>query len=170
MANTYIQIGSTVTVGLLGAASIDFTSIPSTYTDLVIKASTRDGRAAAASDIIIGFNGVTTNLTFRRLYGDGSVAISSSGSTGATGIENAATSTASTFSNIEIYIPNYAGSSNKSWSADTTSENNATQAYAQITAGLWSDTAAITSIKLTAESSASFVQYSTVTLYGISKS
>jgi hypothetical protein len=169
MATTFTKIAD-VTVGSGGAASIDFTSIPSTYTDLVLKISSRDGRIAAASDIIIGFNGSTSSLTFRRLYGDGSNAISTSGSFGEIGIENASTSTASTFANIEVYIPNYAGSTNKSWSADSVSENNATAAYAQLTAGLWSNTAAITSIKLTAESSASFVQYSTATLYGVNKS
>ena len=36
MANTYVAI-ATVTVGSGGAASIDFTSIPATYTDLVVK-------------------------------------------------------------------------------------------------------------------------------------
>jgi hypothetical protein len=35
MANTYTLIASSVTVGSGGAANIEFTSIPATYTDLV---------------------------------------------------------------------------------------------------------------------------------------
>jgi hypothetical protein len=166
---TAITLISSVTVGSGGAANIEFTSIPATYTDLLLKVSSRDGRAAATgSDLIIGFNASTANLTFKRIFGTGSAVVSDSGSFGEIGIENASTSTASTFSNVEVYIPNYAGSNNKSWSADSASENNATEAYLQFTAGLWSITSAITSIKLTAEAGASFVQYSTAYLYGIS--
>jgi hypothetical protein len=78
------------------------------------------------------------------------------------------TSTASTFSNAELYIPNYAGSNNKSSSVDGVSENNATASNMALTANLWSDTAAITSIKLTPAGGGNFVQYSTAYLYGIS--
>jgi hypothetical protein len=150
------------------AASVTFDNLPTSgYTDLKIVASARDNRSAVASDFIIGFNGVTTNLSFRRLYGDGSSAISTSGSFGSAGIEVANTATASTFSNVEITIPNYRSSNFKSYSVDSVSENNATTAYAQLTAGLWSNTAAITSITFTAESSASFLANSTFSLYGI---
>ena len=149
-------------------ASVTFANIPQTgYTDLKIVASARDNRSAVASDFIIGFNGVTTNLSFRRLYGDGSNAISTSGSFGSAGIEVANTATASTFSNVEITIPNYTSSNFKSYSVDSVSENNATAAYAQLTAGLWSNTAAITSITFTAESSSSFLANSTFSLYGL---
>jgi hypothetical protein len=44
MALTYTAI-KTVTVGSGGAANIDFTSIPQTYTDLVLKVSARMNRA-----------------------------------------------------------------------------------------------------------------------------
>lgn len=172
MPNTYTLIASS-TVGAGGASSIDFTSIPSTYTDLIVKFSGRDNRSANGTDVYIGFNSSTSNLTMRRLYGDGSAAYSGSGSTGNIGIESAASSTASTFGNIEVYIPNYAGSNNKSYSADGVSENNASgagSAFAQLTAGLWSITSAITSISITPVSGNSFVQYSTAYLYGIKNS
>jgi len=166
MPNNYvllerIELNATTT-------SVTFANIPQTgYTDLKIVASARDNRSAVASDFIIGFNGVTTNLSFRRLYGDGSNAISTSGSFGSAGIEVANTATASTFSNVEITIPNYRSSNFKSYSVDSVSENNATAAYAQLTAGLWSNTAAITSITFTAESSSSFLANSTFSLYGL---
>ena len=166
MPNNYVLLE---TIALTQtAASVTFDNLPTSgYTDLKIVASARDNRSAVASDFIIGFNGVTTNLSFRRLYGDGSNAISTSGSFGSAGIEVANTATASTFSNVEITIPNYRSSNFKSYSVDSVSENNATAAYAQLTAGLWSNTAAITSITFTAESSSSFLQYSTFSLYGL---
>ena len=74
--------------------------------------------------------------------------------------------TASTFGNAELYIPNYTSSNNKSFSADSVTENNATAAYSQLIAGLWSNVTAITSLSL-APSSGTFVQHSTATLYGV---
>ena len=173
MANTYTLIASS-TVGGGGAASIDFTSIPSTYTDLVIKYSARTDRANTNSDIYLQFNGVATaTYSFKRIYGSGSGTGISDGLTndakgGFAGNAAGSTATASTFSNSEIYIPNYAGSTAKSWSVDSVAENNSATALATLQAGLWSGTAAITSIKLQDYNSASFVQYSTAYLYGIS--
>jgi hypothetical protein len=77
--------------------------------------------------------------------------------------------TASTFGNGEVYIPNYAGSTNKSMSADGVSENNGTEAYTDLIANLWSNTSAITSILLYPDSG-TWQQYSTATLYGIKNS
>ena len=167
MPVTYKKIAS-VTVGAGGAATIDIQNIPATYTDLVLKISSRDG--SGFSDAYITFNGSTANYTDRLLFGTGSAASSSVPS--GTGIiavaNNGSASTASTFSNVEIYIPNYAGSNNKSVSIDAVSENNATAAYAYLAAGLWSDSSAINRIVFTPFSN--LVQYSTATLYGISKS
>ena len=168
---TYIQIGSTVTVGAGGAANITFSSIPSTYTDLKLVWSARSARTAVnTDDMIIGFNGVNTNLSGRYLWGTGSAAASGTDTQLLVGEYPTATATASTFANCEVYIPNYAGSTNKSFSADTVSENNGTLAYATLTAGLWSSTAAITSIVLKTGSGSNLEQYSTASLYGISKS
>jgi hypothetical protein len=78
--------------------------------------------------------------------------------------------TASTFSNSEIYLPNYASSSiNKEYSSSGVVENNATAANSVLTAGLWSSTAAITQIDLVGMGG-DFVSGSTFYLYGINKS
>lgn len=167
MATTFVKI-ATVTVGAGGSATIDFTSIPSTYTDLCLKMSSRDNSSFVANNIVLSLNGSSASFSTRNLYGNGSTATSNT-NTGA-GLANAANSTANTFSNTEIYFPNYAGSTNKSYSTDSVVENNATEAYDWFYAGLWSNTAAINQITITAGSSASFRQYSTATLYGISKS
>ncbi len=171
MPDTFVKIAS-VTVGSGGASSIDFTSIPSTYTDLVVKISARYNDASVLGRF--RFNGDTgSNYSNRRLYGTGSSVASNSDSAQTSsyvfGLNDASNYTANTFSNAEFYIPNYAGSSYKSISIDAVSENNATEAYSTLQAGLWSNTAAITSIKIYQDSGL-FVQYSTATLYGIKNS
>lgn len=162
---------SSQTVGS-GVANVTFSSIPQTYTDLVIKLSVRDDSSAGDAEFIqLQFNGSTANLSSRWMRGNGTNATSSSSSTILeAGISNGPTTTATVFSNCDIYIPNYTSSNNKAVSADSVLENNATFGYSYISAGLWSNTSAITSIKLVNEGSGNFVQYSTFSLYGITKS
>ena len=162
MATTYTLISS-VTVGSGGAANIEFTSIPATYTDLVLKLSQRNTTGGNVVDVVsVTFNS-TSPATGRVLTGNGS----SAGSTTSTrlGVGNGSSSTATTFNNLEVYIPNYTSSNYKSFSADSVTENNATDAGQNLVAGLWENTSAITSISL---SSSTFAQYSTAYLYGIS--
>ena len=161
-------IGS-VTVGAGGAASIGFTGIPQTgFTDLLLVLSLRASTAAVGASTYIAFNGSTSGFSHRRLFGNGATAAATGDSFGNYANDmNGANTTASTFANTQIYIPNYAGSTNKSYSLDTALENNATTGYQMITAGLWANTAAITSITFTVESSGTFAQGSTAYLYGI---
>jgi hypothetical protein len=174
MANTYVQIGTTVTVGAGTAASIDFTSIPATFTDLVIRTSARTTSNAgqAWGGLRLAINGVTTNLTFKALYGDGSNASAGSGALAEVGLASSSASTASAFGNSECYIPNYANTSyNKSFSADGVQENNAASALLAIDTNLWSNTAAITSLSIQLQGGVgNFAQYSTAALYGIKNS
>ena len=167
MPNTFTLIASS-TVGSGGAASIDFSSIPSTYTDLCLKLSTR--HATGAPYLAVSFNGSTSSFTYRYLEGNGASASSGNGSANWSVALNPSSATASTFSNGEIYIPNYAGSNNKSFSADGVTENNGTTAYADMFASLWSNTVAINQITLSATGGGNFVEYSTAYLYGIVKS
>ena len=158
-----------ITVGAAGASSVTFSGIPQTgYTDLVIKASPRSDRANVKDTIDLKFNGTGTGLTERYLQGNGSAATSGS-LANYYGEINAASSSASTFSNLEIYIPNYASANYKSFSIDTVMEDNATLAIAELFAGLWSNTAAITSITLSVVNGTIFTQYSTFYLYGVAK-
>ena len=162
MPNTF-ELISAVTVGSGGASSIDFTSIPSTYTDLCVKFSLR--ASLSTNDAKIEFNGVSTNLSERAAGGNGSSTYSFNDSL-INPLVNPSTFTSNTFTSSEFYIPNYAGSSNKSLSQESVQETNATSANAIMTAGLWSNSAAISSIKI-APSSGTFVQYSTAYLYGV---
>lgn len=167
---TYIKIASN-TVGAGGAASVNFTSIPSTYTDLVVKASVRTSFSGTEGSLIIGFNSSLANFTLMMLRGSGAAASSFTRTTfseNRIAYINSVGGTASTFSNVEIYVPNYAGSNNKSISVDGVQEANATTAYSVLTAGLWSQTAAINALNFTVGSGDNFAQYTTFTLYGIS--
>ena len=170
MPNTFIKIAS-VTVGAGGAAAIEFTSIPQTYTDLCMKISARSlmtGTTFATGVLFINTN--TSNGSWRNLAGDGSFGFSNSNSGYIDGTYFPATNaTASTFGNVEFYFPNYTSANAKSVSMDGVTENNATLAYVNMRAILWNSTAAITSIGINA-GTANFAQHSTATLYGISKS
>jgi hypothetical protein len=169
---TFIKIAA-VTVGSGGASNIDFTSIPATYTDLCLKFSLRS-TDNTATDANLYFNNSTSSYSERMIYTDnGTSAASAATSSGLfnwPGTLNSPTTTASTFSNCEVYIPNYAGANNKSLSSDAIRENNATgNIQMRLVAGLWSNTAAITSVKLVPDYGV-FAQYSTATLYGIKNS
>jgi hypothetical protein len=165
MANTFELIASS-TVGVLGAASIDFTSIPSTYTDLCLNVSVRGSFVALNDSLYVNVNGSTANQTGRVLLGDGSTAGSQSFSRIVGRDIPGVAATSNTFSNISIYCPNYAGSSFKSFSIDDVMENNGTTVVMGISANLWSITSAITSLSLV-PASGNFVQYSTAYLYGV---
>jgi hypothetical protein len=153
------------------AASIEFTSIPQTFTDLIIVSSLRTDNNPDSSDYGIAglsINGSTANITSRALVGSGSAASSSSGT--AINIVTAGSSnTASTFGNFALYISNYTSSVAKSLSLDNVTENNATRAWQVIQAGLWNSSSALTSFGFTASASGNFVTGSTISLYGITK-
>jgi hypothetical protein len=167
MANTFIKIAA-VTVGSGGASSIDFTSIPSTYTDLCVLVSARIIGSGFSTPGALYVNTNLTTYSQRYILGDGGSA--SSGSNAFIGMFGTVPNTgytANTFGSASIYIPNYAGSTFKSVSSESVSETNGTTAYAMLNAGLISSTGAITSISLASDGP--FVQYSTATLYGIKK-
>ena len=167
MPNTFTLIASS-TVGAGGASSIDFTSIPSTYTDLVVKMSVRNASlnvTGGGQVFYVRFNSNTSSYSGTYLFGQGSGTPTSASDFYVLGDPSDAT--ASTFGSADVYIPNYAGSTNKSYSADSVSENNATRADAILTAALWSNTAAITSINITPAVGGSLAQYSTAYLYGV---
>lgn len=151
------------------ASSVTFDSIPQTgYTDLKIVGSARSTRSANGDDIRINFNGSNTNFSGRRILGTGSSAFSAT-MTSQIGIWNAASDTANTYGNFEVYIPNYNQAIAHSYSADTVNENNATAAYAQLTAGLWSPSTAqaITSVTFLSDNGFDLVAGSSFSLYGI---
>lgn len=173
MATTFTLISS-VTVGSGGASTITFTSIPQTYTDLKVVLSARSADSGVQDRITMKINGnAYGNWTLRWLGNAAGSAVSYTESAlGSNNINymSAGGSTASTFSNTEVYIPNYAGSNNKSISVDGVMENNSTTVYFGLEAALWSQTNAITQLDFLTATASGYAQYSTAYLYGISKS
>jgi hypothetical protein len=165
MANTYIQIGSTVTVGSGGAANIEFASIPATYTDLLLFVS---ARSSTTNDYYrININSSASNFSGLYLGSTGTSVVTGSSSP-AFGRMTQSGYTANTFGNDFWYLPNYTSSNNKSISVDAVTENNSSTSYLDFVAGLWSQSAAITNIKFV-PNTGNFAQYTTATLYGIKK-
>ena len=168
-----MELITSVTVGSGGAASVTLPAtgtIPATYTDLKVVISSRN--TDIYNEIHFRFNGDTgNNYSGRNIYGNGSSATSSSSSSISSlqnlTVESVSGQTASTFGNTELYIPNYTSSNYKSISADGVQENNATSAQAMLGAGLWANTAAITTITAF-PSIGTFAEGSTFYLYGIS--
>ncbi len=172
MPNTYTLISSNV----LGssAASVTFSAIPATYTDLVLRCSLRSDVASTLENVTIRYNSDSaTNYSLTRLRGDGSAASSSASSSANEmtffAAADGSTATSNTFSNWELYIPSYTVSQNKPMSSFQVQENNTTAANTTVVATLWRNTAAITSMLISAQSS-NFVSGSSFYLYGIKNS
>jgi len=173
MANTFTLISS-VTVGAGGAANIEFTSIPATYTDLLLKVSPRQSGNVNSYQFSIRFNSNSSNIYSRKnLFGYG-IGVDSQTQSNTNsiyiGFDQSNSTGANTFGNYEVYIPNYASSNQKSLSVDSVTEDNIGELYGiSLVAGLWASTDAITSILLQdLHGGTNLVQHSTAYLYGIS--
>lgn len=171
MAATYVPIASnTLTTS---AASVTFSSIPATYTDLVLKWSARSNDSGNSELLLVSLDGTTsgTSQSNIELQGTGSSAVSFSNPNRANMLAAVTgnNATANTFSSGELYIPNYAGSTNKPASIFSANENNTTNAVIQVLAGLLRSTSVISSIRL-APSSTTFLTGSSFFLYGIKNS
>ena len=171
MASTYTLISSNVLSS--SAASVTFSSIPSTYTDLVIRCS---ARSTASGGVFLQINGDSSTIySTTRLRGDGASASSGRTTSAANlyfAIDVPSTSTANTFTNQEFYIPNYTVTQNRAISNFSITENNSasTDTYVQVDAGLYTSTTAITSLTVVQGSSTTFVSGSSFYLYGIKNS
>lgn len=170
MPVTYKKIAS-ATVGAGGASTIILDNIPQTYTDLSLFLSLKSERGTQYDYPELRFNDSTTSYSIRNLGANGASANSDTN----TLIDwvvmgsGSGTTTALVFSNDFLYIPNYTSSNNKSVSLDTTAEVNATNNYMRLSAGLWSQSAAITKITIRNQFVLDWEQFSTATLYGIKK-
>lgn len=149
MPSTYTLITSNV----LGSAAttVTFSSIPQTYTDLVLMASIRTSRSNYLDEIMLQFNGdTTTNYSATVATGNAGAGaasqVSNNTSTRFISVDSS-TATSNTFSNTEIYIPNYTETANKQISASTVVENNDANNYmVRAVANLYRGSSAITSI------------------------
>jgi hypothetical protein len=152
-------------------ANIEFTSISGSFTDLLLVGSVRSSGTSGLGNFTwnMSINGVTTNRTWRFLYGSSSSG-SLNGTGGTMGASPDANSTSNTFASFQVYLPNYSGNTDKTISLDNVAQSNSTTIFElDIFAGRWESTAAITSLSLSLSNATNFVQYSSATLYGITK-
>lgn len=156
------------------ASTITFSNIPQIYTDLYLVVSARSTRTdqGPRSVLAVQFNGVTTGYSYRRLFGIPTLATGSDSGSGADsfllGYQSSNATTANTFGNASLYIPNYTASQNKVGSSDSVGEGNESQVGLAIQANVWSNTAAITSLTIY-DPSFNLVQNSSATLYGVNR-
>jgi hypothetical protein len=173
MPATYTLISSNVLTS--SAASVTFSSIPATYTDLVVRVSARTTQAGPNEVMIYTLNGNTgSNYSRTQLISNASTVISNMASAAANiraGWQDGDTATANTFGSAEIYIPSYTVTQNKPTSNFSVAENNSAgtaDTYINATAGLFSITNAITSIAFATINGNNFLSGSSFYLYGIS--
>ena len=171
MANTYKLISSNVLSS--SAASVTFSAIPSTYTDLALRWSARSTYSSAgASWLYLTFNATTTGFS-TTLLENAFGTVQSQSFANASNIYAGQIPNLSYGSNIfgtgEYYIPAYTASQNKPISISEVLEQNSASGYISANAALWRNTAAITSLTLTPEFG-SLASGSSFYLYGIKNS
>ena len=155
---TYTPI-ATQTLGS-STGSVSFTSIPQTYTDLVLVAATPT--TGSGADYYLRFNSDSgSNYSDTRIIGDGSSAASYRSSNQTQAIVGTIYPQQG---NIINHIMNY---SNATTYKTVLSRGNYAGYLTQANATLWRSTAAITSVYVFAQSG-NFATGSTFTLYGIS--
>lgn len=175
MAATYTLISSNVLSS--SAASVTFSAIPSTYTDLVLRVSARNDKTGnIQSEMYVTFNGTTSGYSYTSIRGNGATPVSNNGTAQASiggnlfPVVDTADATANTFNSVEVYVPNYTVAQNKPIASFTALENNAITAWMYAGASLWSNTAAITSMTISNSSTWVFNAGSSFYLYGIKNS
>ena len=172
MPTTYTLIASNTLSS--SAATVTFSAIPNTFTDLVLKWSARSDRTGNDVNAIrIRFNSTTSLYSSTELWNIGGSAGSSrnSSTSSISGMPTtAADATSNTFASGEIYLPSYLVSQNKPLSGFNAAENNSSSSYQiNAVAGLWRYTNAITDVEF-ASSGFNFVSGSSFFLYGIKNS
>lgn len=170
MPTTYRLIAKNVLSS--DTASVSFSGIPSTYTDLYVICNARSTNASVTDAIQVRFNGATddANLSFRSLSTDGTTATSITGSNGTVGHISGGGASADTFGPAEIYVPNYAGGTQKAFFGNGGANTNGT-ATARIWASacLWAITSAISQMSIFPGQGPNFKAGSSFYLYGITK-
>lgn len=149
-------------------ASVTFSNIPTTFTDLAIVLNGGNSRAGSASDsLTIRFNGDTgSNYSNTNLFGNGSTATSTRNTSATTmRIGDVAGSTSGLNSTSIINILNY---SNPTTFKTALGRGNVSQSEVSARVGLWRNTSPITSVTVLAqEGVANWTVGTTFTLYGI---
>ena len=161
--STYTPIATT-TISGNSTASYTFSSIPSTYTDLVLVTNWTQ-YSGTLREFAMQFNGDTaTNYSITELYGNGTSAVSYRRSNYAFLDIALQTPSVGTLNTNIVNIMNYA---NTTTYKTVLSRHSSASVEAEALVGLWRSTSAINAIKLVFEGAVNFGDGSTFTLYGI---
>jgi hypothetical protein len=171
VSNSYESI-STVTVGSGGSSSIDFTSIPSTYTHLQIRGIARGSRAATQDTLKVIYNNDSAGnyFSYHEIYGDGSSAAAYNGN--ATNTNNyvdsfaASSASANIFGAMIIDILDYTNTNKYKTNRFLGGNDRNGSGSIAFGSGLWMSTSAITRITISA-ANGNLSEYSQFALYGI---
>ncbi len=166
---TYEPLATTTLTGT--QATIDFTSISGSYTDLIIALYSQN--AAATTGTRTGLMKLNSdsgaNYNYTSLAGNGTSATTSKATSQTGGIFYAELvrngNGANMFGFARIQLFNYAGSTKKTILSESSADLNGSGLVNRIV-GLWNSTAAITSISLIGGSEG-FASGTRATLYGI---
>ena len=146
-------------------ASVTFSNLPQGYTDLVLVISARMTAGGGASAVQLEFHGDTgSNYSVTTLNGDGTSATSARNSNQTVAGLGLATDASGQWSTNVMQIMNYANTTtNKTVIARSGIAGDRVRAQV----GLWRNTSAITSIKISNNGATTFVLDSTFTIYGV---
>lgn len=165
---------ATVTVGSGGATSIDFTSIPSTYTHLQLRLIGRDNRASSEFTVLyLNFNGDKTSGNYwqHALYGNGATVTSNGSGSGASqipfGLDTASTATTNVFGTVILDILDYKDTNKYKTIKSLFGYDNNGSGRVGLYSGVWNSKSAITNFSITAAVNPTFIANSSFALYGI---
>jgi hypothetical protein len=172
VTSSYYSI-ATQTLGSGGASTVTFSSIPSTYSHLQIRAIARQASGTGEAYGKLNFNSDSTSGNYyalHQLYGDGSSAnasVDSSSTYMQTGYFPPSTALANVYGDMVLDILDYANT-NKYKTVRNLSgfDVNGSGGFILFRSGLWQQTSAITRIDLTV-SNGIYAQYSSFALYGV---
>jgi hypothetical protein len=164
MPSTYEKIATTTIT--TNTASYTFTSIPGTYTDLVLIIG--NGEHSDASQTTVQFNSDTGSNYSRTAISASSSSVTSVQSTSATSLMlewNGYPSVNSSKDYTGIW--NFMNYANTTTYKTVIGRGSSVSTGIAASVGLWRSTSAITSIKLQPSNTSFFISYGVYTLYGI---
>jgi hypothetical protein len=163
---TYTLIASN-TLGS-AAADVTFSSIPGTYTDLLLVMNAQSVQATTYDNAIIQFNSDTaSNYSRTRLNGYSAGAVSERSINATSHLIGPLTGTSFSSSIFSPSLTNILDYANTTTNKTALWRSNSQDGYVQAGVGLWRSTSAITSIKISTLSASNLASGSTFKLYGI---
>jgi hypothetical protein len=170
--SVFMQPIYTATVGAGGVASVTFNNIPQGFTDLKLVISAKTNWASNNwDDLVVRFNDTTSGYSENSVFVVNSVTPISGQASNVTYAQvgwSANTNFANVFSNSTTTITNYTNGNAKNVMTDTAIEGATATTVMGFISYVWNNTAPITKMTFSSLNSATILQYTTITLYGVS--